>query len=311
MKSFPSLSVFILVAFATMNNNTSAQEIVSNTRKLRAKESVSDTNMPSMRNKEGWVPSSRDDDKTLRTRRLESSRENYCSKDSYARLFAGLPNECPVGKERVGSFYYSKCPSGYQRHGVECHQQVSEGTISLEHQESNSVIVDPNPTPVCPDDQEMDSDGSQCFKPCNFGYMGRSSECQTETPSGWVDCGIGAASNMDACATVQASSLEEMAVMLSSNAAGSTSADQIFALQSIVNSKNTFTYGMLRVVKAYRDLSWWLSDLAPILAGELASGHIGASDTISLVMQLTAILDPSHEAFKSASFIYKTCDIVF
>lgn len=115
-------------------------------------------------------------------------------------------NDHGVGKcEKNGLIFYPKCKSGFYNFGCcicrpsapNCSALGFNGGIDLSCAKKIK-IGDPKP---------MDcrsgtlKNAGLCYTPCKDGYNGIGNICWGKAPSGWVDCGMGAAKDSLTCGT--------------------------------------------------------------------------------------------------------------
>jgi hypothetical protein len=105
--------------------------------------------------------------------------------------------------ELDGAIVYPKCAAGYSPFGCcicrpntpDCGALGFAGQIDLSC--TKSVILGDPTLMGCGDGFEYDV--GLCYPPCAEGYHGVGPVCWGQPPSGWVDCGFGAARDFDAC----------------------------------------------------------------------------------------------------------------
>jgi len=128
----------------------------------------------------------------------------------------------PQGCEKYGEIIYPKCSPGYSPFGCcICRPKVPNcaalGLNSGIDLSCGKKIKIGNPvTGTCPG---QDKDAGLCYPKCRPGYTGIGPVCWGQPPPGWVICGMGAAKNSNACASVilgQVASVGQLAITVAS-----------------------------------------------------------------------------------------------
>jgi hypothetical protein len=103
----------------------------------------------------------------------------------------GLFNEC------YGGFVEDGCRGGYGKTASVCYLNLPAG-MTGSSQDPTKGLYDLSPAAmVCGGGKQQDA--GLCYTPCRAGYNGVGPVCWANQPSGYVDCGLGYASNSTSC----------------------------------------------------------------------------------------------------------------
>lgn len=137
----------------------------------------------------------------------------FCRRDAYGRG-AGYPawdwGRCESDNgagncEWWGAVIYPKCAEGYHNsaccicspNDIDCNSFPGMSEVPDFASCAKQIIIG-DPTPMtCPAGKE--NSGGLCYDPCSPGYWGAGPVCWGQVPPSMVDCGMGAASNVDNC----------------------------------------------------------------------------------------------------------------
>jgi hypothetical protein len=108
--------------------------------------------------------------------------------------------------EMWGAIAYPKCAAGYSPFGCcICRPGVPDcGKLGLnpgiDLSCAKKVVIGSPQLGTCASNQEMDA--GLCYQSCGAGNNGVGPVCWGKPPSGWVDCGMGAAKDSSTCGTI-------------------------------------------------------------------------------------------------------------
>jgi len=136
--------------------------------------------------------------------------------------------------------YYPKCKPGYHPFGCcICRPEVPDCTAlglkrGIDLSCAKNLILASSPVlPECPKFKQYD--GALCYSRCKRGYYGVGPVCWSETPSGWVGCGMGAAKDTKNCVGAlfdQISSVGQLAINIATLGSSSIGVEAANAAQS-------------------------------------------------------------------------------
>ncbi|KAG9408400.1 hypothetical protein AC1031_021638 [Aphanomyces cochlioides] len=108
--------------------------------------------------------------------------------------------------EKSGEIIYPKCKYGYEAFGCCICRPAKVDCKALGMQGQNDIscskyvkIGKPHPGKCS---TSLQSQAGLCYKPCKSSYSGVGPVCWAGNPSGWVNCGFGAAQSPQRCAEV-------------------------------------------------------------------------------------------------------------
>ena len=169
----------------------------------------------------------------------------------------------------------------------------------------------------CPAGQVYDA--GLCYKGCNSGYNGIGPVCWANGPSGWVNCGMGAAATSKVCAETifdQVSSVGNLALNAATFGAGKAAS---FAKNSAEAKKLKDLYEKM---KKAADNSQKVQDAIKQAQGKYPGVEEGKSmadllkanpdnitpeDMVRVAAQIAALLDPTGVADVVGSYTYPKC----
>jgi len=108
--------------------------------------------------------------------------------------------------EKSGAIVYPKCKSGYYPAGCcicrpavpNCNALGFNGGFDLSC--AKRLIIGSPSTAGCPANKQYDA--GLCYPACKKKFYGVGPVCWSDTPSGWVGCGMGAAKDTKTCADI-------------------------------------------------------------------------------------------------------------
>lgn len=231
--------------------------------------------------------------------------------------------------EPWGAVIYPKCAPGYEPFGCcICRPQVPDCEAlglnpGIDLSCAKRVAIGAPETGVCPAGLEMDA--GLCYPPCEAGYDGVGPVCWADTPDGWVDCGMGAASDDAACAEVvfdQVSSVGQMAMFVgtfgtSSAATGAAGAGRGAARLARLRTQYD---RMRRAWNRVKDTPEVRAVLRNAEAAQLVHEGVDIAreaqdatteeDMVRVGAQIAALLDPTGVASTVAAYTHPVCSKV-
>ena len=248
----------------------------------------------------------------------------------------GMRNRCEKdhGKgncEKSGLIFYPKCKPGYSAIGCCICRPAVPNCAALNLNSGidlscgKKIIIGDPVTGVCGSGQEKDV--GLCYKSCNTGFDGVGPVCWGQPPSGWVQCGMGAAKDSKTCASIvfgQVASVGQLALTVASlgsstslnagmkapqNASKLAKLRQEFSAMKVAfdNLKKTNT----TVKNTVTALDAANKGRKGYVAMDTASSIVTEEDMARLAAQIAAILDPSGAAATVAAYTYPKCSKYF
>ena len=162
-------------------------------------------------------------------------------------------------------------------------------------------------------------DAGLCYKNCNSGYNGIGPVCWANGPSGWVDCGMGAAATSKVCAETifdQVSSVGNLALNAATFGVGKAAS---FAKNSAEAKKLKELYeNMKKIVdtneKVQKIVSQGQGKFPEVEAGKSLAeilkanpDNITPEDMVRVAAQIAALIDPTGVAGVVAAYTYPKC----
>jgi len=169
----------------------------------------------------------------------------------------------------------------------------------------------------CPAGQVYDA--GLCYKGCNSGYSGVGPVCWANGPSGWVNCGMGAAKTSKVCAETifdQVSSVGNLALNAATFGAGKAAS---FAKNSAEAQKLKELYvNMKKIVdnndKVQKIVSQGQGKFPAAEAGKSTAellkanpDNITPEDMVRVAAQIAALIDPTGVSDVVAAYTYPKC----
>jgi hypothetical protein len=248
----------------------------------------------------------------------------------------GMISRCENDKgrgncEMWGAIAYPKCNPGWHTAGCcicspdkpDCAQLGLAGEFAGSC--AKKVNIGSPGLGVCPSGQERD--GGLCYATCQPGYTGVGPVCWKDPPSGWVNCGMGAAKDSTTCASIvfgQVAAVGQLALTvatLGSSMAGGGAASgaanagklaslkaQYEKLKGLYDAAKT-TYPALQAAEKVVEVG--LTVKKAYTAIETATNAIVAEDIARLAAQIAAIVDSSGVSSTIGAYTYPKCSKYF
>lgn len=232
----------------------------------------------------------------------------------------------PQGCEKHGEIIYPKCRPGYSAFGCcicrpnkpNCAALGLNPGVDLSC--AKKVTIGNPVTGSCPG---QDKDAGLCYPKCRPGYSGVGPVCWGQPPTGWVNCGMGAARNSKACASVvlgQVASVGQLAITVASLGsstaltAGMSAPEKASRLAKLRQQYSALSvqFELLRKnnqmvqnsLDAFRVANAGRNGYMIIKEGQEA---VTEEDMVRMAAQIAAILDPSGVASTVAAYTYPKC----
>jgi hypothetical protein len=225
----------------------------------------------------------------------------------------------------------TRCPSGYTNAGLFCALTSAgkgppagfSGTYLDPMKNSYGRGAGTIPT-GCGNDQ---NDAGLCYTRCRAGYDGVGPVCWGGPPSGWVQCGMGAAKSSNVCASIvfgQVASVGQMAITVASLGSSTAltagmkapeDASKLTKLKQQYSSMKT-AFDLAKKNNANVKAAVAAADAANkgkkgYVAMETADNLVTEEDMVRLAAQITSILDPTGVSDTVAAYTYPKCSKMF
>ena len=149
--------------------------------------------------------------------------------------------------EKTGAIVYPKCRSGYYHFGCcicrpykpDCRAEGYNGGIDLSC--AKYIIIGKPSSKTC--STGLEKNGGLCYTPCRDSHDGVGPVCWGRPPTGWVNCGMGAAPTSGKCAGVvfdQVTSVAEVALNIATFGSSSLATKAISTIQDIDELRSTY-----------------------------------------------------------------------
>ncbi|RHY18945.1 hypothetical protein DYB32_010307 [Aphanomyces invadans] len=237
-------------------------------------------------------------------------------------MFRRCEGDHGAGKcEKSGAVVYPKCRDGYTAFGCcicrpnppNCNEYGLAGRFDLSC--AKKVIIGDPELGTCASDEERNA--GLCYKVCKTGFSGVGPVCWGRPPSGWVRCGMGAATTSTQCAEIirdQIMSVGEMVLNICT-AFSSSSAKALKApadsgnLAKLKNGWNSIKSKpeVQDAIKAYDNANRFKTGYQAIQDLEDART---TEDYVRFAATIASILDPTGVSGVIAAYTYSTCDKV-
>ncbi|RHY28104.1 hypothetical protein DYB32_006254 [Aphanomyces invadans] len=223
--------------------------------------------------------------------------------------------------EKYGLIVYPKCEEGYTAFGCStcrpkppnCQEYGLAGRFDLSC--AKKVVIGDPELGTCASGEERDA--GLCYKQCKTGFSGVGPVCWGPPPSGWVRCGMGAATTSTQCAEIMVDQIMSVGEMVL-NVCTAFSSSSAKALQAPVDSeilaklKNGWKSikskpEVKNAIKAYENADRVKTGYEAIEDLEEART---AEDYVRFAATIASILDPTGMAGVIAAYTYSTCDKV-
>ncbi|KAH9095297.1 hypothetical protein Ae201684P_013413 [Aphanomyces euteiches] len=146
----------------------------------------------------------------------------------------------------------------------------------------------------------LQSQAGLCYKPCKSSYSGVGPVCWAGNPSGWVNCGFGAAQSPQRCAEViqdQIMSVDQLAFNILTEGEAMEAGEGMKLQDAFkgIQGKDVIKQAMSKLMTAFGDMTKLDSSTDP-------------ADIIRLAAGIAAMFDPTGVADVVQSYAYSTCD---
>ncbi|ETW08141.1 hypothetical protein H310_02481 [Aphanomyces invadans] len=204
--------------------------------------------------------------------------------------------------EQNGAMMYPKCKEGYYPFGCcmcrpnrfDCKALGYQGQLDLSC--SKHVRVSKPHVGVCPAGQE--NQAGLCYKTCTGGFKGVGPVCWGQPPSGWVNCGMGAAVDSFTCAEILADQILSVG-QLALNVVSGGASSGLKSGWKLIKSK-----GLIKKLRKKVDGKLGFDFLDKLEASK------DPADMVRLAASITAMLDPTGASDVVQAYAYSTCDKV-
>ncbi|CAK4093704.1 unnamed protein product [Aphanomyces euteiches] len=203
--------------------------------------------------------------------------------------------------EQNGAIIYPKCKPGYDAFGCclcrpkafDCRKLGMQGQLDLSC--SKFVQIGKPHVGKCPAGDE--NQAGLCYKKCKGGYGGVGPVCWAGNPSGWSNCGFGAAESSRRCAEVIKDQIMSVG-QLAFNVVSGGAAKGLQSAWKAVKSKDVIQKAMKKISgKGFGVISKLEDSKDP-------------ADAVRLAAAITAMFDPTGVSDVVESFAFSTCDKV-
>jgi hypothetical protein len=236
----------------------------------------------------------------------------------------------PGNCEKNGLIYYPKCQPGYAAFGC-CICRPAQpdcGALGLnpgvDLSCAKKVVIGNPQVGVCGSGEQRDA--GLCYAACNAGYTGVGPVCWSAPPSGWVECGMGAAKDSTTCATTifsQVSSVGQMAIFVASlgtSSGGSEAANAAQTAGRLAKLKEQFArmkaaYDEIRNLPEVKTAVEIAQNANRVRKGYNATQTLASAvteeDIVRAAAQIAAVLDPSGVSSTVGAYTYPKCSKYF
>jgi len=265
----------------------------------------------------------------------------FCRNSEYARTpYAASPADLfgPSNRERcekangscekavgdsAGAIFYAKCKAGYSSWplGICRPPQPNCAALGMGGQFDLScakiVSIGDPVTGSCPAGQQ--SDGGLCYPVCEAGYTGVGPVCWTGAPSGWVECGMGAAKDSFTCGQIvfgQVTSVGQLAFKIATlpTGAGAVAGAATAASKAERLTKLKDMYRTLKTLYQQNEMAIKNANIARksgiAMSDDIAlvdDDVVTEEDIVRIAAEIAAIADPTGVADVTASYTYPKC----
>ncbi|RHY23617.1 hypothetical protein DYB32_009114 [Aphanomyces invadans] len=137
-----------------------------------------------------------------------------------------------------------------------------------------------------------------CYKTCTGGFKGVGPVCWGQPPSGWVNCGMGAAVDSFTCAEILADQILSVGQLALNVVSGGASSGLKSGWKSIKSK------GLIKKLRKKVDGKLGFDFLDKLEASK------DPADMVRLAASITAMLDPTGASDVVQAYAYSTCDKV-
>lgn len=245
-------------------------------------------------------------------------------------------NEHGSGKcEKNGAIYYPKCKSGYYSFGCCICRPYAPNCSALGYNSGIDLscakkirIGDPKPMDC---ESGYVKSAGLCYKQCDEGYTGIGNICWGNAPSGWVDCGMGAAKDSLTCASIVTSQISSvvkltinvatfgMSISANQSATAAEKSTAVIAYSSDVKklldfwTKNKDTFKS--IMTNFNAANIIAQSLYDVLSADDGSDglwdDITIEDVTRIVADLMSIVEPTGVASVVSEYTYPKCSKYF
>jgi hypothetical protein len=242
--------------------------------------------------------------------------------DARARCAAANPQGC----EKNGEIIYPKCQPGYSAFGCcICRPQTPNCAAlglnpGIDLSCAKKITIGNPVTGSCPG---QDKDAGLCYPKCRPGYAGVGPVCWGQPPPGWVQCGMGAAKDSTACASVvfgQVASVGQLAITVASLGsstaltAGMSASEKASRLAKLKQQYSALKVQFELLKKSNQNVQKAVDAYQAANVGKKGYKAMGTAedavteeDMIRLAAQIAAIVDPTGISDTVASYTYPKC----
>lgn len=226
-----------------------------------------------------------------------------------------------TGCEQCLAMFYPTCIEGYKHAGCNlCEPKtINCGAYNMGARVFNScekkiIIGQPKPL-VCHESEEQN--GALCYPRCGTGYRGDGPVCWADNPSGWVDCGAGAAKDDLTCAAKISDQVGSVAytaavtgLAVATAGASLTVTVPAGAPAGVARfTKHLMAHSDLYIaVSALAFTASWANSVRVLIDQANARGELTPAFYNRMIFAIKSILDPSGVSGMVAAYSYDTCD---
>ena len=220
--------------------------------------------------------------------------------------------------EKYGLVVYPKCNKGYEPFGCcICRPPLPNcGALGMGQFDlscAKKIIIGRPSLGHCADDEERDA--GLCYKKCSDKYTGVGPVCWGQPPTGWVDCGMGAASSKLKCLDAvkdQVFAVTKLAINICTAFSASSASTLLSpAVQTKIDELKAL-WDSIKDTPAVKKLREMYEKANQAKLGyasieELLKAKTTA-DYVRMAAAFTAMFDPSGVSTVVLAFSYDTCD---
>lgn len=228
--------------------------------------------------------------------------------------------------EKYGLIVYPKCKSGYTNSGCcicaasfSCNSFGFWSNVQTAYScFKNRVAVGGASSPTCPTGYE--NQAGLCYKKCSAGYYGVGPVCWANIPSGWVDCGMGAATSTETCASTVFSQVSSVFMLAANLATFGTSGSATAGLKAsdpkyIQKIKELFTK-VKNLYNKNEEVITFFKDMAKVGKGVstaknfielMGMENAQPEDIVRIIAEAISLFDPTGVSSVVAAYTYPMC----
>lgn len=228
--------------------------------------------------------------------------------------------------EKYGLIVYPKCKPGYTNSGCcicaanfNCNSFGFWSNVQTAYScFKNRVAVGDASSPSCPSGYE--NQAGLCYKKCNAGYYGVGPVCWANIPSGWVDCGMGAATTSLTCASTVFSQVSSVFMLAANLATFGTTGEATAALKAsdpkYIQKIKDLLAKVKNVYDKNQDVVNYFKGLAAAGSGAITAKNFinlmgmdnaQPEDIVRIIAEVISLFDPTGVSSVVAAYTYPMC----